>query len=362
MGSWSFRGGRFWNGSEFERNSALSYALPTENDREIVLNDDDILCRGFVDTHCHLWAPGTSKLLSIAEQTLTSSGIIAAVDFGTFGYDGWNTADCFWRATNSIFTRSFLNIFPEGHVPLGNGSHTPASDISIDRLTDTFTKAQGRILGFKVHLGFGAGADDDLRWLSVLRKAGDRSNAPVAVHLTGTFLKTEKVLSFLKKGDILTHVYHGKRGAPLEDDGSYSEAVIKAQRQGILMDNASGANNFSWKTFHKALEKEFWADFLTNDMTFNSWQAAVLRDMPFLISTYAAIGKLPLEYIFKAVTTRGASFAGLPRYGDERYLVLLRKRNQHITVKDSLGETEHGTFEFILSAFLKDGKIVQHCE
>ena len=359
MGVWSFRGGRMWNGSEFERNSGLSYTLPEESSREIVLADEDILCRGFVDAHCHFWAPGTSKFLCLAEQMLGSSGVVAGVDMGTFGYAGWDAADRFWRATHTVFTRSFLNIFPEGHVVLENGSHTPAGDIAIDRLVETFNRAQGRIVGLKVHLGFGAGYDDDRRWMDVLRKAGDRCNTRVAVHLTGTYLKVEEILSLLQKDDVLTHVFHGKRGVPLDEDGFYSNAVIAAQNRGVLMDNASGINNFAWSTFFKAREKDFYPDFMTNDMTFNSWQSNVLRDIPFLISTYEAVGKLPLERIFRAITTRAASFAGFSDYGDDRCLVLLQKENTPITITDSLGEQAHGSGEYLLKVLLRDGKAVR---
>ena len=362
MGTWSFTGGRFWNGNQFESNTLLAYDAPGEESRTVELGAEDILCRGLIDTHCHLWAPGAAKTAHIAEQSLAATGIVGAVDFGSYGYDNWEGADRFWRAANSVFTRSFLNICPEGHVPPESGIHTPAKDISMDRLVETFDKAEGRILGFKVHLGAGRDARDDLDWLQCIREAGDRAGAPVGVHITETYLDAATVLSYLKKDDVLIHVYHGKRGAPIQEDGTYADAVIEAQKRGVLMDCATGKNNFAWKTFHLAAAKGFLPDLIANDMTFNSWQADAHKDLPFLISSFAAIGKMPLEKIFAALTTDAARFLGMPDRNSAENLLLLRRVNHPITVTDALDTKQHGYFQYKIGAFLRRGVLVRHEE
>lgn len=359
MGTWSFIGGRLWNGTRFENNSNLTYEVPNEKNRTVALSEGDILCCGLIDTHCHLWAPGASKFGHIAEQSLASTGIVGGVDFGSYGYANWEDADRFWRATNTIFTRSFLNICPEGHIPPEGGLHTPAEDISMDRLVEAFNKAEGRILGFKVHLGTGKDAQDDLNWLQCLREAGDKTGAPVGAHFTDTFIDVATILTYLKKGDVLIHVFHGKRGAPIQEDNGYSDAIIEAQKRGVLMDSATGKNNFAWKTFRLAMDKGFLPDLIANDMTFNSWQAEVHKDLPFLISSFNVVGNMPLENIFTALTTDAARFIGMTDYGSDENLLLLRKTNRPIAVTETLGETQRGEYQYEIGAFLRQGVLIR---
>ena len=352
MGIWTFVGGAQWEGGEFRPNKGIGYELPREENRTIRLDGHDILFPGFVDAHAHLWAPGASKLGHICAQQLASSGIVAALDFGSYGYDGWEAADRFWRATSPLVTRSFLNICPEGQP--GAGARTPAKDISKQRLVDMYRRAEGRLLGFKVHLGFGAaGVDDDREWLRLIREVADAAEARIGVHLTLTYLEMREIASYLKSGDILIHVAQGKRGAPLDADGSYSEAVVEAQKRGVLMDCATGLGNFSWDIFRKAKAKGFQPDLYANDMTFNSWQDGVHRDMPHLISSLSAIGGVPLEDLFTAVTTRAAALMGIEYSFDS--LAVLRRKNIALTVTDSLQQTECADYAYELDAFLRDG-------
>lgn len=354
MGTWTFVGGKKWADGDFVPNPGTEYDLPAERNRLFKLADDDIICSGFVDEHCHLWAPGAAKLGHICAQQLSSSGVVAAIDFGSYGYDGWEDADRFWTATNNIVTRSFLNICPEGQITPPGRRRTQAKDISVQRLLDTYENAGGRLLGFKVHLGFGEDADDDREWLEVIREAGDLAGAPIGVHLTNTYLPMADIVPSLKKGDILIHVCHGRRGAPLDADGSYSGAVAEAARRGVLTDCSTGLGNFSWDVFGKAKAKGLRPDFYANDMTLNSWQDGVHRDMPHLISSFSAIGGIPLRDLFSAVTQKAAALMGIEYAFD--CLAVLRRKEAPLVVIDSLQREERADHSFELDCLVRDGR------
>jgi dihydroorotase len=357
MGVWSFVGGSKWNGANFVPNTRTNYVVENEEDKTFQLDEGDLITSGLIDMHCHVWAMNVDRTMAVSDQMFTATGVIACVDGGSFGYKEWPHADRFWRATGLVEMRSFLNIRPEALNTWPCTNPTLPSDISVDDLVETYKKSNGRIFGFKAHLGWGKDADTDRGWLKIAREAADKAGTKVGVHITNSYLTIEEILSYLKPGDIVIHVYQGKGCAPLDADGTYSQALIDAQKRGIIMDGAVGMNHLSWNVFKQAMAKGFKADVITTDMVNLAWQNKPYRDFPHVISAFIAGGGMDLDDVFKAVTTTPAKIMGT-KYDLDANLLVLKKKDGPVQFSDSLGEYVEGDFEYVTSVFLKEGKVV----
>ena len=356
MSIWKIYGGKWWDGQKLAGNKELTYSVSGDTDREFHLSENDIVCGGLVDMHCHLWAKGIHKTMGVAAQAIASSGVVACVDGGSFGYLYWPHADRYWTATSPIITRSYLNIREEGLREWPCDRPTLPNEIDVDLLSDIAKRSKGRIIGIKAHLGFGKDAPTDIGWMEKAREIADKANLPIAVHITNSFLDIEKILSYFKSGDILIHVYQGKKCAPIDEQGRYSQAVIEAHKRGVIMDGAVGINHLSWKVFKAAQEAQFEADVVTTDAVGISWQDKPFRDLPHVMSAFMNAG-MDVQTVLKAVTTRPADIMGIP-YEPHANLLVLSRRDKPTEFMDSLGETLAGGFEYETTLFALGDKPV----
>jgi len=356
MSIWKLHGGKKWDGQKFKQNDILWYKVENDIDREYHLSPEDIICGGLVDMHCHLWAKRIHQKMGVGVGMIVSSGVIACIDAGSFGYLEWPHADRYWQATSPIPTRSYLNIREEGLREWPCDKPMLPAEIPVDKVVEVAKagKEKSRLLGLKVHLGWGKDKETDAGWLDVARAISQKSGLRVAVHITNSYLTIGEILSYLKPDDVIVHVYQGKGCAPLEEDGSYSQALIDAKARGFIMDGAVGMNHHSWKVFNAAQAKGFTADIVTTDCVGVSWQdGGPFKDLPHVISAFLNAG-MPLDTVMKAVTTTPAKIMGIP-YSPEESLLVLKRKEGPITYLDALGEALEGNFEYQANLFALNG-------
>lgn len=357
MGTWKFNRGQKWDHDYFVPALHHEIDIPDEEDKVIELSQEDLLIPGFIDFHCHAWAPGALADFSIADQHLASVGTAAYIDGGSFGYNGWEAGDRFWRATSIAEVRSLLNIRPEGFTIIPNPNPSKAEDISLDRIVETVKKSNGRILGVKLALGLALSKDDDQKLLELGRKAADKTGGIFAVHIAKTYHSPEEIAAYLKPKDVLVHPFHGERGSVLMEDGTYAKTMFTMKDAGITMDVSAGKSNLSWKVAKAAFTQGFKPDIISTDQIHLSWNRQPLRDLPHLLSAFVAGLGMPLNDAFMTVITKPQQYLKVDvPYSNN--LVVLKKYEGKVEFLDSYGEAILGDYEYVPMIVIRNRKVL----
>jgi dihydroorotase len=318
MGVLNVQGGFVWRGNQFIKNEQINLQTHVENDQMIYLSDNSLIVPGLIDFHCHLFAPGAP--IGVTMEEMLSSGVIACVDAGTFGYEGWYESNAYWR--NSPLTiRSWLSVLPEGLTVHPNPNPTLPSHVSLARLIEVGVHAGTDCLGFKIRLGQ-VDDDTDRDLLQLARRAADECGLRMMVNLTETFLPLEEVLSYFKAGDVLTHPFHGKRGNVLDTSGCIQRSLFEAINRGVVLDLGHGRNHFTWRVFERCLAEGIKPDVISTDLTRGTWGKSPIHNLSYIVSKMVAGGLHPNE-IFNGLLNIAPQVMGIqiPQI-DKQFLIL----------------------------------------
>jgi dihydroorotase len=353
MGLWRLHGGLIWRENGFNANDYLDINVNNEEDREVYLSESHLIVPGLIDFHCHIWAPGAA--VAVTDTEYISSGVIAAVDAGTFGYYGWENADRLWQ-NSPMEIRSWLSVLPEGLTIHPNPNPTKPENISIDRLVEMASIAGDRLYGYKVRLGQ-VDAKTDRGLLEVARSAAEKSGLKMMVHLTGSGLSINEVVEILRPGDVLTHPYHGQKGHVLDERGKASASFIEAVKRGLLLDVGQGSKHFAWKVFQQvAIEEGIKPHFISSDIVRNTWKKPPVSDMSHIVSRFIA-GGLSKEEVFAAVLNNASNFMGLEFDYSNRVLVLEADHSE-VSYTDSEGDSITSHLQYHPSIHINHGRVI----
>lgn len=112
--------------------------------------------------------------------------------------------------------------------------------------------------------------------------------------------------SSLRKGDILTHLYHGFQSTildvPAEDPQHLTihPSIIEARRRGVCLDIGHGMGAFIWTVSEVAAREGVWPDTISTDLHTMSLNGPAY-DLPTVMTKLLHVG-MPLYEIIKAVT------------------------------------------------------------
>ena len=326
MGKWLIMGGRIWRGGRLAENRLKEIVVKNEADEEIYLADEDIIVPGLYDLHCHLWgqrdAFGKGSLISLSPEHMQSTGVVGCSDAGSYGYLDWPNANRLWTQSN-LGIKSWMNVLPEG-LTTPDIPPTAAGRIDKERLEDLFLQSQGRMLGFKVMLGLnGADAQRERDWLRLARTAADECGAALMVHLTGSHVTTEEILDYLKRGDILAHIYNagGARGTILDDGGEVLRQVAAAQERGILLEASSAFRHFSFSVYAKAHALGLEPDIIATDNNLRDFRRQPLFDLTHMLSKLMAAG-MAEEAALRAAIDKPREYLGFAEEADSNLVIL----------------------------------------
>jgi dihydroorotase len=206
-----------------------------------------IVTPGLVDIHVHVY-DGVAPLAIPADPNCIAKGATTVLDAGSAGA---HTFPGFRRLViNTVDTRVFalLNISVVGQSTLSDDN--PWGELMDLRYANaklairTIEQNRDVILGVKIRLSRGMSGDNDLPALRLAREAADAVKLPLMVHAIDTTSSLPDILKFLKKGDVLTHAFHGHAGGILDKRGRILSEVHKSIEDGVLLDVGHGRGSF----------------------------------------------------------------------------------------------------------------------
>ena len=268
-----------------------------------------IVTPGLIDFHTHLY-PYTD--MGIGEALCFSSGVTTAVDAGSLG---WGNFEAMRGFAGGCRLREFfyLNISPDG-IPVNNFCETVDPDfnggaaaISVRRI---FRNRPENLLGLKLRMQRNITRELGLRPLEWALAMCDELDTHLVVHCTDPALPLRDILSRMRPGDIVTHIYNGLGETILDDKGKLIPELVDARERGVLFDCGNDRVHFSYKVALPALEQGFFPDFMGTDITTNSAFGPICFSLSHLISKWMALG-LSLEALIEMTTHTAAKKVGL---------------------------------------------------
>lgn len=357
--TYTFNGGKIWKDGKFHRNSTFSIGIEGDASYTKQLAEDDLIVPGLVDFHTHFWAPKSG--LGVADSMLYSNGIVAAVDAGSFGYDDWNSADTFWKASGNVEMRSYISILPEGLTvyPPDLEHLTKPENIDISRLTETVRKAdQKTCMGVKVQLGR-YDLENDRALMKVAKTVADATGCQIMVHVSGAYLSFEELVEYLRAGDVITHIYSGFDDRPflLDAQRNAKPVFFQAKKQGILMDVAYAGKHFSWDVYQKAAAAGMEFDTLSTDLAGFMWGEPKykVQNLEYILSAMIAAGE-SLDHVFSAVLDTPAEKMGV-KLDLQKNALVLKKTAGAFSFLDWQDHTVTANSAYVSDVFIGQNRV-----
>src|SRR5262245_2758272 len=128
------------------------------------------------------------------------------------------------------------------------------------------------------------------------------------VHPGDSAIPIEDILDRLVRGDVVTHIYHGRSEGVLDDEGRVRPCVRTAIDKGVNFDVGHGQGSFTWRVARRALAEGLAPGTISSDI--HAWNiAGPAFDLATTASKLLHLG-LSLADVVRRVTATPAACSG----------------------------------------------------
>ncbi len=161
---------------------------------------------------------------------------------------------------------AFLNIAVQGMITNLVGELEDLRWASSAQAVARASEHPDLIVGIKVRLGYQMTGNDPAPAFSLAMDAADALGLPLMVHVIDMRPGLSWLLPQLRRGDIVTHCFHGNEGGILDGGGRLAPGVMRARERGVLFDIGHGAGSFSYRVARAAISQGFAPDTISSDL------------------------------------------------------------------------------------------------
>lgn len=291
------KNGRIWDGERFYFSDILTdgekikkISEQIADTADFVFNaDGKIVSPGFVDAHVHM--RGINKEFGInSEMSSIPFGVTAVADACAICGDK-NLLDSF-LVKNVVF------------VPV----EIRENKAFFDSAENGLKKYGEKTVGIKIYFDTQVSEAKDLEPLCETIEYAAKHGLIVMVHSSNSPVSMSELLGVLRKGDILTHAYHGGINNIGEDD---FESLKAAKECGVIIDAGfAGHVHTDFKIFRNAILNDAMPNIISTDITkFSAYKRGGRYGMTMCMSMARELG-MNEEDIFRAVTSAPAKALG----------------------------------------------------
>ena len=296
---------------------------------EIIDATGKVVVPGLLDVHTHYARDAEGQSLCLAD------GVTGWIDAGSAGADQIDQLVAI--ATSAPQPgRLLINIGRAGILPAGDTMDLRLADVGAAK--DAIARHLDVVAGVKARLTRGVAADD----VEVLRRAQEVATSfdlPVMIHMGQTASPLPRLLSQLKRGDIVTHMFAPPPNSVIGDDDRIVPEVLAARRRGVWFDVANGrTGHLRWDTFDRIIQAGFWPDTISTDGNTRSRTAESVIDFPNVMSKFLNFGMTLDQVVARATVNASHLF---PLFHDRGTL------NVGAPADVAVLELREGTFEFV---------------
>jgi dihydroorotase len=323
-----------------------------------------IVTPGLIDVHVHVY-DGVGVYGIPADPNCIAKGVTTVLDAGSAGAHTFAAFRKHVVKTADTRVYALLNLSVVGLTT--SSRDNPYGELLELRYVNpklairTIEQNRDAILGIKIRLSEEITADRDLKILSLAKEVADSVKLPLMVHIGNSHSPLRDILAMLRKGDVVTHCFHGKANGVLDDQGKVLPEIKTAVAKGVYLDVGHGVSSFSFDVAEKALKQELLPDIISTDVHHYNVHGPVF-DLATTLSKFLLLG-LTLEQVIERATNKPTSVFGLPkglgtlREGAEGDVAVFSLAEGDFTFVDSQGQKRRGRHKLIPVATVKAGKL-----
>ena len=224
-----------------------------------------IVTPGVVDLHTHLY-PGVSHYGIEPDTYCLGRGVTTAVDAGSAGAQTFPGMRRYVIEKSQTRVMAFLNIAVQGMITNLVGELEDLRWASGAQAIARAREHPDLIVGIKVRLGYQMTGNDPAPAFNLAMDAADALGLPLMVHVIDMRPGLSWLVPQLRRGDIVTHCFHGNDGGILDAGGRLAPGVMRARERGVLFDIGHGAGSFSYRVARAAISQGFAPDTISSDL------------------------------------------------------------------------------------------------
>lgn len=229
---------------------------------------------------------------------------------------------------------------------------------------DAISKNRDFIVGVKARLSGDVTGPNDYEVLRRTQEVAKAFNLPVMIHMGQTISPLPKLLTLLKRGDVVTHMFAPPPNSIIDDRGQILPEVLAARRRGVWFDVGNGRiGHMRWDTVDAIMKQKFWPDTVSTDWNTTSPTTGVI-DLPNCMSKFLNYGMsvaqivacvtLNPSRVFPVFKNRGTLKVGAPAD-----VALLELRDGTFEFEDNYNNKITGRQRLFPSGTVLAGKRVQ---
>ncbi|WP_196607480.1 amidohydrolase family protein [Pectinatus frisingensis] len=294
-----------YNGKFVEYDHDASYVIHDE------INADGYYASpGWIDSHTHIFKDATEPGLA-ADLGLIPMGITSAIDGGSAGIATWPIFKSHIVDTNYLNIFYSINVSPAGQITERYPENVDPQYYDIDKLKTIMENDPEHVRGLKLRYGAEVIAPFGNNVLDKTIKLADILGCSITLHVTNPPCRMEEIVSKMRPGDVVCHIYQGKGSTIIDKDGRIKPAVIEARRRGVYFDSADARINHCYRIIKPAIEQGFKPDIISTDLTQNGIFSNMCWGLPVILSKWLNLG-LSLKEVIADCTYNPAQIHHLP--------------------------------------------------
>lgn len=343
--------------------SAVHPAIAAHEARQTIDATGQYLTPGLIDIHVHVF-PGVSHYGIDPDATCLARGATTVVDAGSAGADTFPGFRKYVIEVSQTRILAALNISSHGMINKDIGEFALPEYANVDACCRMIEQHRDLILGVKVRLTKDSIVSESagMQPLHRAREAADAAGLPIMVHPQAAWCDSvDDILVVMKRGDILTHSFHGMACGILDDGGKVRESVHDAIERGVILDVGHGAGSFSWQIVESSIEEGVLPQTISSDLHKYNVDGPVF-DLANVMTKFLYLG-LSLDDVLAKVTSVPAQSVlmedqvGTLAPGAWGDAVVFELRTGEFRLEDSQGAVRTGRRAFEPVTVVAGGKV-----
>ncbi len=292
------KGGRVWDGERFffadvavEGDKVSKIEPDISEEAELVFDaEGKTVSAGLVDIHTHMKGISSDLFGINADSATLPFGVTAAADASSFKGDK-SVLDAFGVKTVAFLCSSIKD-----------------NKAGFENALKMREKYGDKVVGIKAYFDRTDGGVYSIEPMKEIVTFAEENGLRVMVHSSNPPVPMWELLSVLRKGDILTHAYHGGENN-VSDDGFLS--LMEARSRGVVVDAGfAGYVHTDFKVFGDAITAGATPDVISTDITkCSAYKRGGRYGLPMCMGIARYLG-MAEEDIFRAVTSNAARALG----------------------------------------------------